>query len=264
MPPSQNITVGVATTAEDIEAAQHLRYQVFYDECKAQGNEITEISRLDVDRFDHAADHLIVKDHAQKDPRKQVVGTYRLITREKAMRAGGFYSAHEYDISPLLRSDKKILELGRSCVLQPYRQGSVLRMLWQWICVYMLAENIDLMFGCASFDGLDAEKHAGSLAYLHHHHLAPADLRPRALDHLYIPMAGKPVSDVASADIRRALPPLLRGYLNLGAEIGDGAVIDAQFNTIDVCIVLQMKNIGLRYKNYLGRAAMGEKILQHA
>lgn len=261
---SQNITVSVAETDEEIEAAQHLRYQVFYDECKAQGSALSEISRLDVDCFDKAADHLIVKDHAQNDPRKQVVGTYRLITRDKAMRAGGFYSAHEYDLSPLLSSNKKILELGRSCVLQPYRQGSVLRMLWQWICVYMMAEDIDLMFGCASFDGLQLEKHAAALAYLYDNHLAPADLRPRAIDHLYIPMEGKLQSGTPSADIRRALPPLLRGYLNLGAEIGDGAVMDTQFNTIDVCIVLQMKNIGTRYKNYLGRHAATGPLQQHA
>lgn len=249
----ENVKIRLATSPEEIRAAQHLRYRVFYEEYAATPSDEMAENRRDFDSFDDVADHLIVIDESIQDPQLRIVGTYRLIRREAAEKHGTFYTSGEYDITPILTSGATLLELGRSCVLAEYRTRPVLQLLWQGITDYMLDHNIGLMFGCASLHGTDISALSRQLAYLHHHHLAPKNLRPRALESRYIEM-DRHAKD--SLDVRATfseLPALIKGYLRLGAFVGDGAVVDHQFNTVDVCIVLPMQAVAERYRKFYSR-----------
>lgn len=249
----QTVKVRLAQTPQEIEAAQRLRYKVFYEEYSAVPDATTLANRRDSDPFDAVTDHLIVVDESSPDPEKQIVGTYRLLRREAAEKHGSFYTSGEYNIESLLRSDATLLELGRSCVLADYRTRPVLQLLWQGITDYMLDHNIDLMFGCASLHGTDIAALERQLSYLYHFHPAPEALRPFALPDRYVNMNLLPRE---SLDPRRdfaSLPPLIKGYLRLGAGIGDGAVIDKQFHTTDVCIVLPMREVSSRYRKHYER-----------
>ncbi len=228
------LIVKLAEGKSEIEQAQALRFRVFYEEMGAHPTADMQRTRRDFDAFDEACDHLLVIDRKQGD----VVGTYRLL-RSQSASAQRFYSADEYDISPLLALDEKVLELGRSCVAPQYRNGAVLQLLWQGIVEYVRRHRIELMFGCASFPGTDPGSIAEQLTYLYHYHLAPPAIRMKALPHRHVDMR---MTDVAKIDLGRiapTLPPIIRGYLRLGAFVGDGAVIDEQFNTTDVAVVLR-------------------------
>ena len=177
--------------------------------------------------------------------------------REAAERIGGFYSAGEYDIAPLLAYPGRILELGRSCVHEAYRTRGTLQLLWRGIAAYVFLHRIDLMFGCASLCGTDPDALAQELTYLHRDHLAPPELRPRALPGRYVEMRRL---DPATVDARRALaalPPLVKGYLRLGGFVGDGAVLDTQFNTTDVCVVVKTDLVTDKYYRHYERKLGG-------
>lgn len=249
--PQGQITVRLAESDAEIEAAQKLRYRVFYEEYKAQPSPEITAQKRDFDEYDGYADHLVVIDH-EGGP-NNIVGTYRLLRREKADECGQFYSSHEYDLSQLLSSGASLLELGRSCVLPDYRAGSVLQLLWQGIAHYILDHKIDLMFGCASLHNTDVASLAGPLSYMYHYHLAPQGLRPRAVEGRFIDMNIIPKDDLNPRAMFAELPPLIKGYLRIGALIGDGAVIDPVFNTTDVCIVAQSHMVTKRYRNHYER-----------
>jgi L-ornithine Nalpha-acyltransferase len=249
----QKVTVRLARNESEVSAAQHLRYRVFYEEYAAKPTEEMARQRRDFDDFDAVADHLIVIDESIADPHKCIVGTYRLLRREAAEKSGAFYTSTEYDINTLLNSGTTLLELGRSCVLAEYRTRPVLQLLWQGITDYMLDHEIGLMFGCASLHGTDIAALSKELAYLHHYHLAPAATRPRALNGQYVDMNLHAKEDIDAKAIFAALPPLIKGYLRLGAYIGEGAVVDSQFNTIDVCIVLPIQQVTARYRKFYAR-----------
>lgn len=247
------VKVRLAQNSDEIAAAQRLRYKVFYEEYAARPDETMRASRRDADAFDAITDHLIVIDEANSDPESRIVGTYRLLRREIAEKHGSFYTSSEFDITPLLQSDATLLELGRSCVLAEYRTRPVLQLLWQGITDYMLDHNIELMFGCASLQGTDLEALKRQLSYLYHHHLAPVELRPRALPERYVAMNILPAEELDPRRDFASLPPLIKGYLRLGAGIGDGAVIDEQFDTTDVCIVMPMREVSSRYRKHYER-----------
>jgi L-ornithine Nalpha-acyltransferase len=250
-PSIEHITIRLAKNEADIEAAQRLRYQVFYEECAAIPDKRTAVERLDRDDYDPFADHLIVVDHS--DGKERIVGTYRLLLRDAAERCGKFYSSNEYDLSPILSSGASVLELGRSCVLPEYRSRPVLQLLWQGIADYVTENKIDLMFGCASLHSTDIKSIAAPLSYLHHYHLAPELFRARALKGRYINMNIIPKEDLNVKEVFGLLPPLIKGYLRVGATIGDGAVIDHQFNTTDVCIIVQTHQVTKRYRTHYER-----------
>lgn len=251
----EGVVVRLARSQDEIEAAQRLRYKVFYEEYKAKPTSEMAAVRRDIDAYDAVADHLIVIDHSIISPDERIVGTYRLLRQEAAARHGCFYTSDEYDISPLLRSRSSLLELGRSCVLAEYRTRPVLQLLWQGITGYMLDHNIELMFGCASMHGTDLQSLAEPLSYLHHFHRETDDLCPRALEQRYVDMNLIPKDQIDQKSAFIALPPLIKGYLRLGATIGDGAVIDEQFNTTDVCIILPMSRVSERYRKHYVRKA---------
>ena len=252
-----NLGVRLARTPAEADAGFALRFRVFYEEMGARPDSAAAAARRDTDAFDAVADHLLVLDHDLGEGPAAVVGTYRLIRREAADRVGGFYSAGEYDISPLLAYPGRVLELGRSCVHEAYRTRGTLQLLWRGIAAYVFQRRIDLMFGCASLPGTDLDALAPALAYLHHNHLAPPALRPRALPHRYAPMDRL---DPAGVDLRAALaelPPLVKGYLRLGGFVGDGAVVDPQFNTTDVCVVVKTDLVTAKYYRHYERRLGG-------
>ncbi len=251
-PPNMDfVTVRLAATPAEIEAAQALRYHVFYEEHTAQPT--AEMARLkrDFDDYDPHADHLIVVDERTDTPK--IVGTYRLLNRAVAEKYGRFYTSGEYNIDAILKSTDNVLELGRSCVLPAYRTRPVLQMLWQGIADYVLEHKIEMLFGCASFHGTDPEKLARPLSYLYHYHLAPPELRPVALPERYVPMNMIARENLNPREILGELPPLIKGYLRIGSLIGDGAVVDPQFGTTDVCIMLHTQIVANHYKKHYER-----------
>lgn len=248
-----SLEVRLAQTAAEVRQAQKLRYQIFYQEGSAVPNPARLLARRDIDGYDAICDHLLVIDHAARDRhavnRPAVVGTYRLLRQPLAEEHGGFYTAGEFDIGALIaRHDHlQFLELGRSCVLAPYRNKRTVELLWHGIHAYFMQNRCDVMFGCASLDGIDPERMALPLSFLHHYARAPELWRAPALPRRYIEMNRMSKEAIDPKAALRALPPLIKGYLRLGAYIGDGAVIDHEFGTTDVLIVLPVAAIKQRY-----------------
>ena len=256
------LEVRLARDMREIKAAQHLRYKIFYEEMAAAPNFKMKATRRDIDAYDPVCDHLLVLDHARRG-KKAVVGTYRLLRQDVAGRHRGFYSSQEYDLTPLMTAGfrtrmgagKQLLELGRSCVHADYRTTNTINLLWKGIASYLAQHDIAYMFGCASLPGTDPAALAVPLSYLYHEHLCPDDFMVRAVPDRFIPMNVLGRDEYTTRDARRQLPPLIKGYLRLGCFIGDGAVIDHQFGTTDVFILLPVERIAKRYSNHYDLAA---------
>jgi putative hemolysin len=250
---SDRLEVRLAANAEEIVAAQALRYRVFYDEMGAKPTDAMVARLIDVDDFDAICDHLLVLDPARGSGGKAVVGTYRLLRRWVGEDFGRFYTAGEYDIAPVLANGGRFMELGRSCVDMAYRNRSTMQLLWAGIAAYVFENEVDLMFGCASLPGTDPDALAEHLSYLYHFHLAPEALRPRALPGLHVDMACRPKDSLDPRRALAALPPLVKGYLRLGGFVGDGAVVDHQFNTTDVCVIVKTDLVTEKYRSHYDR-----------
>ena len=246
----KNFEVRLAETADEIDASQALRYQVFYNELAATPTPEMRRTQRDFDDFDTICDHLLVIDRAKSNGLPCIVGTYRVVRKSIAEKYGGFYSAQEYDLSALINYPGEILELGRSCVHADYRKGAVMQLLWRGIAEYVREHQCGVMFGCASFHGTEPDALGAQLSYLYHNHLAPDALRARALDNLYVSMSRLTVEELDETEALAALPPLLKGYMRLGGYVGDGAVIDHQFNTTDVCIIVETKQLTEKYQRH--------------
>jgi putative hemolysin len=245
--------VRLAQTAAEIDAAQALRYRIFYEEMAAQPSPEMAATRRDFDAFDSVCDHLLVLDRRRGEGPEGIVGTYRLIRRPAAARLGAFYSASEYDIKPMVDYPAEVLELGRSCIAKDARNTATMQMLWRGIALYIYHFDIKVMFGCPSFPGTDPAQHAQAMSYLHHHHLAPPEIRVRALPERYVDMN---MLEPGSYDARKAMarvPPLIKGYLRLGGYVGDGAVIDQQFNTTDVFVIVKTELVTEKYIRHYER-----------
>jgi L-ornithine Nalpha-acyltransferase len=257
-----SLEVRLATAAREIRQAQKLRFKVFYEEMSAAPGGASRLSRRDIDEYDALCDHLLVLDHdvearPLRPAKPKVVGTYRLLRQEVADRHRGFYTAGEYDISGLIEShrDLRFLELGRSCVLKPYRNKRTVELLWHGIWAYVLHHRVDVMIGCASLEGTDPEKLALPLSFLHHYASAPPEWQASALPgrHTRMDLLARDAVDPKAA--LHALPPMIKGYLRLGASFGRGAVIDRQFGTTDVLVVLPVSAINRRYIDHFGPGA---------
>jgi len=253
----------LAQKKQDVKRAQKLRYRVFYENGTAIADAATMFARRDKDAFDRLCDHLLVLDHAAKPSlsgKQPVVGTYRLLRQEVAAANQGFYTESEFDIADMMgrHPDLRFLELGRSCVLPRYRNKRTLELLWQGIWSYVRHHQIDVMIGCASFAGTDPERLALSLSFLHHYAAAPQAWRARATSSRYVEMNRMVKQAIDPKLALRQQPPLIKGYLRLGAYIGEGAVIDYQFGTIDVLVVMPTASIKTRYIDHFGADAPRE------
>lgn len=257
-----DLTLRLARSPDEIRACQRLRYIVFYEELAARPDAAAAEGRVDADHFDANCDHLVVVRTAPAAAADaimlgdgELVGTYRLLRQDVADAHGGFYTQSEFDIAPMLAAhpELRFLELGRSCVLKPYRTKPAVELLWQGIWNYVRMHRLDVMFGCASLEGINPGVHAATLSFLAECRPTPPEWRVRALPGRHVEMKGRTGVDPKAA--LRALPPLIKGYLRLGCYIGEGAVVDTQFNTIDILIVLPVAAIAARYFTHFGSPA---------
>lgn len=248
------LEVRLARTEAEIDAAQALRYQVFYREMGARPTPRCRKLARDIDPYDEICDHLLVIDQETSHPgQPDVVGTYRLLRRAVASNSAGFYSEDEFDLANLLTYPGEIMELGRSCINADYRRRGAMQLLWRGIADYIYRHDVQIMFGCGSIHGTDPEEAKRVLAYLHHYHKAPKNLRARALERRYVPMNTIKKKHLDTVQAQAEMPPLLKGYLRLVGYVGDGAVIDHQFNTIDVCVIVETEKVTGRYTRHFAK-----------
>jgi putative hemolysin len=228
--------VTVTQDAAAIQAAQQLRYEVFAKELHADIGQ----TGLDCDMFDEVCDHLLVRDlHADR-----IVGTYRLLRPEQAARVG-YYSATEFDISGLKPILPYAVEAGRACVHADYRGGAVVLMLWSAIVRYLREHRLEYLIGCVSVSTQDDGHNASALTdYLLRHHGA---------SYRVAPIQPFPASSVAPA-LRPELPPLLKGYIKLGAQVCGAPAYDAAFETADFMTLVSLSNMSDKYlQHFLGK-----------
>ena len=241
--------VALAQSDDDLRAAQALRYDVFVAELGGGGPLVDHTAGLEKDRFDPFFDHLILFDDAAEG---QVVGAYRMLRAAQAAQSGGFYSEDEYDITPLRRHGKRLLELGRSCVHVDYRGGAAMYHLWNGLAAYVARYDIDTLFGVASFHGTDVTALAAPLSLLHHRHLAPEALRVKAKQPGATAMDLMPENQIDRRRAMKQMPALIKAYLRLGGVVGAGAYLDHAFNTTDVCLIMDTSAMSARQKRIYG------------
>ena len=239
-----SIEVRIATTEAELIAAQKLRYKVFYEEMGAQLSPEMAEQRRDFDDFDLVCDQLLAFD-TTKSGDEAVIATYRLLREEKIDSIHEFYSFQEFDLSNMdndyfreLMAGRQLLELGRSCVREEYRSNNIIHLMWRSIVRYIVRHNVGCMFGCASLAGVIQGDLELPLSYLHYKYKTPDEFNIPALPERFQKMDYFKGDDLDKIKAKRQLAPLVRGYARLGCYIGDGAVIDEQFNTTDVLILL--------------------------
>ncbi len=233
----------IAQTNAEIAAAQRLRYRVFIEELGGTGPMVDHTARLERDRFDDHAIHIILRDMTRAAD-DQIVGVYRVMTAAGAAAAGQYYCEDEYDLTPLKATGQTLLELGRSCLHPAYRRGPGLMHLWSGLADFVADNNIDILFGVASFHGTDVDALAAPLSLLHDRHLAPEHLRVTARPPGARAMNMCDTDQIDKVAATRAIPALIKAYLRLGGVVGDGAFVDQAFNTTDICLILPTDAVG--------------------
>ncbi|MCT4574979.1 MAG: GNAT family N-acetyltransferase [Alphaproteobacteria bacterium] len=249
-----DLEIKLAENEKEIDAIQALRYQVFFEEMDQNTTPENVAKKRDIDKFDSFCDHLMVVDHSLgEDPLETVVGTYRLIKRDVAEANGGFYTSKEFDLTKLLENyEGNILELGRSCTREDYRSKTTISLLWQGLAYYIFENDIDLMFGVASAEGLDFDKYKEAFAYLYYNHKVEDKYCPKSMD--YIAMDNVPADEINPKKAIRQLPPLVKGYLMVNGKFGDGLFLDKEFNSTDVFVMVETANLTDKYrKHYLDK-----------
>ncbi len=242
--------IKLASSEKERHAAQRLRYDVFVRELGSAGAGVDHEAGVEADQFDPFFDHLLLLDHARSD--NPVVGVYRLLRDDQRAAVGRFYSEDEFDLTPLMEARRPLLELGRSCVHRDYRGGPAMYHLWQGLADYVADHGTEIMFGVASFHGTDVSALAQPLSHLHANHLAPPDLRPKSV--VYEAMNILPVDHIDRPAAMKATPALIKAYLRLGGMVGDGAFIDHDFNTVDVCLVMDTERMSARHRDIYTKA----------
>jgi putative hemolysin len=252
-------TVRLAQSDDDVAAAQRLRYRVFVEEMGATPSPEDAAERRERDRFDPYFEHLLLIDNECDcaDVERGVVGVYRLLRGSRARAGGGFYGDSEYDLTLLKTYPRETLELGRSCVDASHRGGAGMHLLWSGLGEYVGEHRVGIMFGVASFHGTDPAPIAQELSYLHHEHLAPPDLRVTARATSRARMDILPPGRVDKVEAMRQLPALIKAYIRLGGFVGEGAFIDRDFNTVDVCLLMDTSRMVQRYHSFYSRKRGG-------
>lgn len=250
MPP---LVLKLAETEAELVSAQRLRYRVFVEEMGAKTGPCPDSSRLERDHFDPCFDHLILIDERITDPMEQVVGVYRLLRSSVAEQGVGYYGAAEFDLTKIRESGRSAVELGRSCIAPEHRGGLALHLLWSGLAQYVMAHDIQILFGTASFHGCNPEPVKQALSHLYHSHLAPPDLRVKVWPANGLDMNILPASQQDKLQAMRQIPPLIKSYLRLGGFVGDGAYIDHSFNTIDVCLLVDTEVMSAKWRAHFLR-----------
>lgn len=247
-------TLRLARDDRDLRAAQRLRYEVFVEELGGDGALVDHAARLECDAFDPFFEHLLLID-TRRDPAvlADVVGVYRLLPWDRMPLAERYYSETEFDLAALKSSGRRLLELGRSCVHRDMRGGTAMYHLWNGLAEYVAERQIEVLFGAASFHGTDVAALAQPLAYLHRHHLAPESLRVRAMPDQRQEMNLIPEADLDRKSAMAGTPALIKAYLRLGGYVGDGAWIDHDFNTTDVCLVMDTAKMSAKHRDFYTR-----------
>ena len=240
--PQRRLTHSLARTQSELEAAQRIRFKVFAEEMGA--NLPSADLGLDIDRFDKFCDHLLVRDHSNE----KVVGTYRILPPEQAIKAGGYYSETEFDLSRLAHLRDRMVEVGRSCVHEDYRDGATITQLWSGLAEYVSKNNHEYLIGCASISMGDGGHYAASVYNkIHRLHAAPAEYR--VFPHCRLPL------ESLNQNLDVIIPPLIKGYLRLGAYIAGEPAWDPDFNCADVFILMPVSRMNARYAKHFMRQA---------
>ena len=241
------LVLGIATTQEEVEAVQRLRYDVYTKEMNVRFPDAT--NGLDVDRFDEFCKHLVVMD-TSKD---LVVGTYRILTPQKAVEAGGFYSESEFELGPMESLRSELSECGRSCTHPDYRDGAVIMLLWSGLAQFLRYYNLRYLFGCASVSLMD-----GGMQAAHVWQLAKQQIQEHADKPMVkplLPYSIESLEKMADDDERvleSRMPALIKGYLKIGARICGEPAWDKDFNTADFPVIVDVENMDLRYRRHFG------------
>ncbi|MBN1783608.1 MAG: GNAT family N-acetyltransferase [Alphaproteobacteria bacterium] len=235
--------VRLAQTEEDRRLVQDLVDDVFHRE-EGVDPETVQQRQHDIHVINPACDHLMV---FSKDT-DQLIATYRLIRREHADKIGGFYTKEEYDLTNILNYGGEILEFSRAVTHKDFRTSGVMMIVWKGLAEYIKVYDVKLMFGIPSFHGTDPKKFAAELSYLYHFHRAPDEILCRSKD--YTSMDFIPKDQINEKEAFMNLPPLLKGYLRVGAVIGDGAYVDEDFDTVDVQVIVETSKTSGTYKKH--------------
>ncbi|MFT7222553.1 MAG: putative hemolysin [Cellvibrionaceae bacterium] len=234
--------VRFAKTVQEIIAAQTLRYRVFYLENDGRPSAEKAAAKRDMDEWDERGFHIVVLD-TDENAQQKVVGTLRLFFNQYLKPSQDFYTEETFDLVKLRRFYPRSVELSRFCIDSTGRSGVILMMIWKYAMTFLQDNYIDVMCGSASFAGTDVNAYRPILSYLYQYHLAPESLRPTPKTADYIDLNTLFEPNTSVQEPRKAIPTLLRGYLKLGAKISDAAIIDKVFNTTDIAIYVETKNM---------------------
>ncbi len=234
------LAVGLARSNEELEAIQRLRYNVFTEELNVVFPDAAD--GLDSDRYDPWCEHIMVKE-VDTD---RVVGTYRLLTPANAVKAGGYYSETEFDISGLGVLRQELVEIGRSCTHADYRNGSVIMLLWSGMAKLVYQMGLRHVLGCASVSLRDDGVTAAEVWRQASEALAGKPDLPRV-----VPLHRYPVDRLDSV-LPARVPPLIKGYLKIGADICGEPAWDPDFNTADFPVLLDIERMDPRYRKHFG------------
>ncbi len=233
---TEPLLVSWARDEAEVQAAQRLRYRVFAEE---MGACIGGAQGLDCDEFDAHCDHLLVRDPQTLE----IVGTYRVLPPHRAMRLGRLYAQGEFNIEQLAPLREKMVEVGRSCVHRDYRRGMVIMSLWTGLADYMQQHGYETMLGCASVSVADGGHFAANL-----YRTLQAESMT-ASQYRAFPRVALPV-DSLQTGANVELPPLIKGYLRLGAKICGAPAFDSAFNTADFLTLFKLSEINPRYAKH--------------
>ena len=236
-----SLAVSLAHNQTEVREAQRLRYKVFAEEMGAHVKGGT--TGIDSDMFDAHCEHLIVRDTGTG----QVVGTYRILSPSAAQRLGGYYADEEFDLTRLNHLREQTVEIGRSCVHMNYRSGGTIALLWSGIFRYMQTHGYQYIIGCASVGMADGGLNAVAI----YRRLAANSLSP--VEYRAFPRCELPLDAYTEATVESRLPPLIRGYLKVGAYVCSAPAWDPDFNTADLLMMLPMARIDPRYPRHFLR-----------
>ncbi|MGD9605334.1 MAG: GNAT family N-acetyltransferase [Bacilli bacterium] len=221
---------------EEMNEVLKLRYEDLLLYYNAQN---TNDTGLFTDQYDDYCEHLIVIDHTEE----VIAGTYRFVRKDHLISTNKFITENEYDLTPL--KPYNIMELGRAVVRKEYRSGSVIMLLWRGIFTYAKINNIHYMFGTASFNGTNIKNYEHGLSYLYYHYLAELSFKAHNTDTVKLNLL--PQEAINETLAKKQLPPLVKGYLRVGAKFASEIFIDYPFNSIDVLVLLDVYNIDQKH-----------------